>query len=66
MIDLKLTRFSILFGVLYWYIWTVFIPRWRSYTLEEVEEVLDDGTTITKLVQVPEGSKLVSTTDDSE
>ncbi|KAF2277353.1 uncharacterized protein EI97DRAFT_493302 [Westerdykella ornata] len=32
----------LLFGVLYWYIWTQLLPRWRGYTLEEEEEVLDD------------------------
>ncbi|KAH8691378.1 putative methionine permease [Talaromyces proteolyticus] len=40
----------ILFGVLYWYIWTVLLPKWGGYTLEEEVEVLDDGTSITKLV----------------
>ncbi|OCL05476.1 putative methionine permease [Glonium stellatum] len=47
-----LTFSSIIFGVLYWYIWTVAIPRWRRYTLEEEVEVLSDGTSITKLVHV--------------
>ncbi|KAI9712437.1 MAG: hypothetical protein M1820_001650 [Bogoriella megaspora] len=32
--------------------------------LEEAPEILDDGTTITKLVQVPRGSKPVSTAED--
>ncbi|CEJ62332.1 Putative Amino acid transporter [Penicillium brasilianum] len=41
----------ILFGVLYWYIWTVFLPRRGGYTLEESVETLDDGTNITKLVR---------------
>jgi hypothetical protein len=44
---------SILFAVLYWYIWTVLIPRLRGYTIEEKTEVLDDGITITKLVHIP-------------
>ncbi|KAF6823310.1 methionine permease [Colletotrichum musicola] len=39
-------------GVVYWYIWTVFIPRWRGYRIEEREEILKDGTSITKLVHV--------------
>ncbi|KAF2092411.1 hypothetical protein NA57DRAFT_69814 [Rhizodiscina lignyota] len=34
----------ILFGILYWYIVTVLIPRWKGYQLEEAVEVLDDGT----------------------
>jgi len=47
------TNHSILFGVLYWLLWTVLIPKWGGYRLEETADVLDDGTTITKLVQVP-------------
>jgi len=43
----------ILFGVLYWYIWTVLLPQWRGYRLEEVDDILDDGVTITRLVKVP-------------
>lgn len=39
-------------GVLYWYIWTVVIPRWRNYRLEEQTDVLEDGTSITQLVKV--------------
>uniref|UniRef100_A0A0B7JZR1 Amino acid permease/ SLC12A domain-containing protein n=1 Tax=Bionectria ochroleuca TaxID=29856 RepID=A0A0B7JZR1_BIOOC len=27
-------------GVIYWYLWTVLIPRWRGYTLEEETEHL--------------------------
>jgi len=46
-----------LFGVIYWYVWTILIPRWKDYNLEEVTEVLDDGTTVTKLVHVPKGTK---------
>ncbi|KAL3465600.1 amino acid/polyamine transporter I [Aspergillus heterothallicus] len=41
----------IVFGVLYWYVWTVLLPRWGGYKLEEEERVLDDGTTATKLVR---------------
>ncbi|OLN86003.1 Low-affinity methionine permease [Colletotrichum chlorophyti] len=40
-------------GGIYWYIWTVFIPKWRGYKIEEQEEVLKDGTTITRLVHRP-------------
>ncbi|PTD07697.1 Low-affinity methionine permease [Fusarium culmorum] len=36
-------------GVLYWYVWTIGVPRWRGTMLEEQTDVLDDGTTITKL-----------------
>ncbi|TPX18948.1 uncharacterized protein E0L32_011341 [Thyridium curvatum] len=39
-------------AILYWYIWTVAIPCWRGYRLEEETEVLKDGTSITKLVHV--------------
>jgi len=42
-----------LFGVLYWYVWTVFLPRRNGYTLEEETDVLDDGVAITRLVKVP-------------
>ncbi|KAF9869893.1 methionine permease [Colletotrichum karsti] len=40
-------------GVIYWCIWTVAIPKCRGYRIEEQEEVLKDGTTITKLVHTP-------------
>jgi hypothetical protein len=60
---LQLICHSILFGVLYWYVWTVFIPRRNGCTLEETVDTLDDGTTVTRLVQVPKGSKLVPTED---
>jgi hypothetical protein len=40
------------FGVLYWYVWTVLLPRWGGYKLEEEEKVLDDGTAVTRLVKV--------------
>ncbi|KAJ5959325.1 Major facilitator superfamily domain general substrate transporter [Penicillium vulpinum] len=40
----------VLFGVLYWYVWTVLLPRWGGYQLEEEKEILDDGTSIIKLV----------------
>ncbi|KAF2682293.1 hypothetical protein K458DRAFT_444352 [Lentithecium fluviatile CBS 122367] len=35
----------IVFGVVYWYFWTRFIPRLKGYRLEEASSVLDDGTT---------------------
>ncbi|KAL5334153.1 amino acid permease-domain-containing protein [Aspergillus crustosus] len=41
----------IIFGVLYWYVWTVLLPRWGGYRLEEEEKVLDDGTAVIKLVR---------------
>ncbi|KAJ5160861.1 uncharacterized protein N7482_007865 [Penicillium canariense] len=41
----------ILFGLLYWYVWTVLLPQLGGYTLEEAVETLDDGTSITKLVR---------------
>ncbi|KXG48033.1 Amino acid/polyamine transporter I [Penicillium griseofulvum] len=40
----------VLFGVLYWYVWTVLIPRWGGYQLEEDKEIMADGTSIIKLV----------------
>ncbi|KAK4072694.1 uncharacterized protein Triagg1_5739 [Trichoderma aggressivum f. europaeum] len=41
---------TIVGGVLYWYVWTILLPKWGGYKLEEKSEVLDDGTSITKLV----------------
>ncbi|KAB8269553.1 amino acid permease-domain-containing protein [Aspergillus minisclerotigenes] len=34
----------VLFGIVYWYIWTVLLPRWGNYQLEEEKGVLEDGT----------------------
>jgi len=45
----------LLFGIVYWYVWTILLPRWKGYTLEEEEEILKDGTTVTKLVHIPKG-----------
>ena len=39
-------------GVIYWYLWTILVPRLGGYHLEEEAEILSDGTTITKLVRV--------------
>ncbi|KAL7951707.1 amino acid permease domain-containing protein [Trichoderma barbatum] len=41
---------TIVAGVLYWYVWTILLPKWGGYTLEEKSEVLDDGTSVTRLV----------------
>ncbi|RYP21478.1 hypothetical protein DL765_002224 [Monosporascus sp. GIB2] len=43
----------LLFGFLYWLVWTVLLPHLGNYRLEEKEEVLDDGTAITVLARVP-------------
>lgn len=43
-------RNSMAAGLLYWFVWTRLIPRWRGYRIEEETEVLSDGTSITKLV----------------
>ncbi|KAJ5835920.1 Major facilitator superfamily domain general substrate transporter [Penicillium robsamsonii] len=45
----------VLFGVLYWYVWTVLLPRWGGYQLEEEKEILADGTSIIKLVHLYDG-----------
>lgn len=42
----------LLLGGVYWYIWTVLLPRLGGYRLQEAGEVLDDGTKITTLVRV--------------
>lgn len=39
-------------GVIYWYLWTVLIPRLRDYRLEEEGDMLQDGMSVTKFVQV--------------
>lgn len=39
-------------GIVYWYVWTIAIPRWRGSRLEEETRVLQDGTVVTKLVYV--------------
>ncbi|KAH6877186.1 amino acid permease-domain-containing protein [Thelonectria olida] len=39
---------SFVVGVVYWYLWTIAIPRWRGCTLEEETRVLADGTSVTK------------------
>lgn len=44
--------YRIVFGLVYWYIWTVAIPRWRGYRLEEEYVVLKDGTSVTRLIKV--------------
>lgn len=41
----------LVFGVVYWYVWTVLLPRWGKYTLEEEVKTLDDGTSVTRLVR---------------
>ncbi|CAI6090821.1 unnamed protein product [Clonostachys chloroleuca] len=47
-------------GVIYWYLWTVLIPRWRGYTLEEETGLLDDGTSITRLVHKPQQTNMAA------
>lgn len=42
---------SITFGFVYWYMWTVALPRLGGYRLENETGVLEDGTSITKLVR---------------
>ncbi|OAQ77012.1 methionine permease [Purpureocillium lilacinum] len=37
-------------SLLYWYVWTVLLPRIRGYTLEEETAVLRDGTAVTRIV----------------
>ncbi|KAJ5320809.1 hypothetical protein N7476_003811 [Penicillium atrosanguineum] len=40
---------TILLAIVYWYVWTVLLPRWGGYKLVETVDTLDDGTSITKL-----------------
>ena len=39
-------------GVVYWYLWTSLVPRLRGYHLVEEADVLQDGTSVTKLIKV--------------
>ncbi len=39
-------------AVLYWYMWLVLLPRWRGYRVEEKTNVLEDGTSVVRLVRV--------------
>ncbi len=40
-------RVRIIFGILYWYLWTILLPRLQGYKLEEETVVLKDGISIT-------------------
>ncbi|OBT82145.1 hypothetical protein VE02_09117 [Pseudogymnoascus sp. 03VT05] len=42
----------ILFEVGYWYVYFVALPWWSGHRIEEETDVLEDGTSITKLVKV--------------
>lgn len=42
----------LLFGVVYWYLWTKLIPSLAGYHLEEENGLLSDGTTVTRLVKI--------------
>lgn len=44
---------SIFLAVVYWLVLFKLVPAWRGYRVDEATEVLDDGTSITKLVHVP-------------
>ena len=39
-------------GIIYWYLWTVLVSRLRGYRLEEEADMLQDGTSVIKLVKV--------------
>jgi hypothetical protein len=43
---------SIIFAILYWYLAFVVIPNWYGYRVEEEVEVLSDGTSVSRLVNV--------------
>jgi len=45
----------ILFGIGWWAVVFWGLPRWRGYRVEEEVEVLEDGTSITKLVRIKDG-----------
>ena len=39
-------------AVIYWYLWIVLIPRWRGYRIEEKADILEDGTSVMRLVRI--------------
>jgi hypothetical protein len=51
MLVVVLTCKSLIFGVAYWYFWTVALPKWYGYRLENETGVLADGTSFTRLVR---------------
>lgn len=50
---LTLTLSRLAFGVVYWLFFAKLVPIWQGYRLEDRTDVLDDGTTITKVAHVP-------------
>ena len=44
----------ILAGVVYWAVWAVLLPKIGGYKFEEKADILEDGTTITRLMHVHE------------
>lgn len=48
---LELMTSRIALGFLYWAVAIMAIPYFRGYRVEESAEVLQDGTTITKLIR---------------
>jgi hypothetical protein len=47
----QLTSLSLVFGVVYWAVWTRLLPRYRGYALVEEFETLPEGMTVTRLVK---------------
>lgn len=45
----------IVFGVAWWAVVFWALPRWRGYRIEEEVAVLEDGTSVTRLVKVKGG-----------
>ena len=45
---------SVIFaGLVYWFVWFQLLPRWRGYRVVEQAQLLDDGTSITRLTHIP-------------
>ena len=42
---------SMLFGVVWWFVWIVLLPRYKGFEYVDEVDVLDDGTVITRLVR---------------
>ncbi|KAF2673697.1 methionine permease [Microthyrium microscopicum] len=48
---------TVVIAVLYWYIWIHLLPRLWRYDIDVMQEELDDGTIINKLIRVPKDIK---------
>ena len=47
----SLNWIRLVFGIIYWFVWTRALPRLMGYELREEADVLADGTTVSRLVR---------------